>query len=273
MLKKLLKYDLGTVMKYWWIAAVTVIGLSVLSGFSISVLAVDALYLNVMIYIIAIMVIFATVLSYSAFMILTIVFIFVRFYKNFFSDEGYLTFTLPVKRSQLLNSKLITAVITTSATTIVTFAGLAALLCIGLSQVPEFWEELKLALGEAIDYLGAYSVIYIVEFILLMFLSTLFSVLCLFNCITFGAVIVKKAKVIAAIGVSYGVSMINSIIVQIVSVSVTADLAILAEKASQDSITLLIALGLFAVILVVGLICTMLYTLQYWMLDKKLNLS
>ena len=35
------------------------------------------------------------------------VFSIVRFYKNLFTDEGYLTFTLPVKISQILNSKII----------------------------------------------------------------------------------------------------------------------------------------------------------------------
>ena len=273
MLKKLLKYDLSTVMKYWWIAAVTTIGMSVLSGFSLSVLTFETLYLNVMIYVIAIIILFATMLTYSALMILSIVFIFVRFYKNFFTDEGYLTFTLPVKRSQLLNSKIITAMITTSATTIVIFSGIATIIGIGLVRVPEFWDEFNWLIGQITGYLEGYTVVYIIELVLLMVLTTLSSVLFLFNCITFGAVIAKKAKVIAAIGVYYGASMIGSTILQIVAMSVTADLVILTEKVPEDSVFLLIGLGLLAVIFVVGLICTLLYTLQCWMLDKKLNLS
>ena len=37
--------------------------------------------------------------------------VFWRFYKNFFTDEGYLTFTLPVKRSTLLISKMLNSAI------------------------------------------------------------------------------------------------------------------------------------------------------------------
>ena len=39
MLKKLLKYDLKSVFKYWWIAAVTSIGLSALGGLCISIVS------------------------------------------------------------------------------------------------------------------------------------------------------------------------------------------------------------------------------------------
>lgn len=38
MLKKLLKYDLKAVFKYWWIAAISTLGLSVLGGFAVTVL-------------------------------------------------------------------------------------------------------------------------------------------------------------------------------------------------------------------------------------------
>lgn len=273
MLKKLLKYDLSTVMKYWWIAVVTTIGMSVLGGFSLSVLTVETVYVNPFVYIIAFVMLIVTIFTYSAFSILSVVFIFVRFYKNFFTDEGYLTFTLPVKRSQLLNSKVITAVITTSATTVVTISGLVAILGIGLARVNEFWEMLNDVVNEVIDYFGAYTIVYIAELILIMFLITLSSTLFLFNCITFGSVIAKKAKVMAAIGIYYGANMIQSFIIQTFTLSVTTDLIIALESVPEESIKLLIALVMLAIILIVGLVCALLYTLQYWMLDKKLNLS
>ena len=42
--------------------------------------------------------------------ILTFVVLIERFYKNMVTNEGYLTFTLPAKTSQILNSKLIAAI-------------------------------------------------------------------------------------------------------------------------------------------------------------------
>ncbi len=273
MLKKLLKYDLSTVMKYWWIAAVTTIGMSVLGGFSLSVLTVETVYVNPFVYIIAVVMLIVTVFTYSAFSILSMVFIFVRFYKNFFTDEGYLTFTLPVKRSQLLNSKIITAVITTSATAAVMISGLVAVFGIGLARVNEFWEGLNMMIHGVLDFCGGYTFVYIAEFILMIFLMSVYSILLLFNCITFGSVVAKKAKAIAAIGIYYGANMVQSFIIQTFTLSVTTDLIIAIESVPEESIKLLIALVMLAIILIIGLVCALLYTLQYWMLDKKLNLS
>ena len=42
-----------------------------------------------------------------------------RFYKSRFTDEGYLAFTLPVKRSHLLGSKVCSAVITLAVTAVI----------------------------------------------------------------------------------------------------------------------------------------------------------
>lgn len=46
-------------------------------------------------------------LSIIAFSFITLVYIYVRFYKNLFTAEGYLMHTLPVTRTQLFHSKLI----------------------------------------------------------------------------------------------------------------------------------------------------------------------
>ena len=42
---------------------------------------------------------------------IVLIFILMRYYKNFFSDEGYLTFTLPVTPHELLWSKIISAMV------------------------------------------------------------------------------------------------------------------------------------------------------------------
>lgn len=43
--------------------------------------------------------------------IITLIFILMRYYKNFFTDEGYLTFTLPVTPHELLWTKLISGMV------------------------------------------------------------------------------------------------------------------------------------------------------------------
>ena len=52
---------------------------------------------------------FMTLFAFTTFgvLLLTLVLMVYRFYKNLMTDEGYLMFTLPVSRSQLIWSKLI----------------------------------------------------------------------------------------------------------------------------------------------------------------------
>ena len=102
MLKKLLKYDLKAVFKYWWIAAISTLGLSVLGGFAVTVLR-DTVSTEpekkvpIILEILSSIALPLVYLGFIALGILTVIMIFARYYKNFFSDEGYLTFTLPVK--------------------------------------------------------------------------------------------------------------------------------------------------------------------------------
>lgn len=56
--------------------------------------------------------VFATLFGVTTFgMLLTLVLMVYRFYKNLMTDEGYLMFTLPVSRSQLIWSKLLVALV------------------------------------------------------------------------------------------------------------------------------------------------------------------
>jgi hypothetical protein len=62
-------------------------------------------------------------LMVSAF-VLTLILTIQRFYKNFMTDEGYLTFTLPVSTGRLIWSKLIVAAIWTLVCTVAVFLAL-----------------------------------------------------------------------------------------------------------------------------------------------------
>lgn len=57
--------------------------------------------------------VFATLFGVTTFgmLLLTLVLMVYRFYKNLMTDEGYLMFTLPVSRSQLIWSKLLVALV------------------------------------------------------------------------------------------------------------------------------------------------------------------
>lgn len=134
MLKKLLNYDLRFVFKYWWIAAVTTLALSVVGSGCINIFRSDR-ELPGVIYATAVLAMVIIVFSFAIFSTLAVIMIFARFYKNFFTDEGYLTFTLPVKRSQLLNSKLILSTSTMIITGVMVAVDVIVMLVFGFADV------------------------------------------------------------------------------------------------------------------------------------------
>ena len=73
--------------------------------------------------------VFATLFGVTTFgmLLLTLVLMVYRFYKNLMTDEGYLMFTLPVSRSQLIWSKLLVALVWSVLSTVL---AALAFLCI-----------------------------------------------------------------------------------------------------------------------------------------------
>lgn len=278
MLKKLLRYDLKSVFKYWWIAAVASLGLSVAGGFCISVMTAEKDVPALITVLMALTLIFS-IIGIVAFSIISYILIYVRFYKNFFTDEGYLTFTLPVKRSQLLNSKLIASVLTMLCTSTIIFADIIIMFAIGAGE--SFYNDLIYPLSqEFAELLGLLSVsdgIYLCSWIIMLLiflvLSNIFSTLFMFACITFASVITKKAKVITAIGIYYVANGFISGFVQILymfGIGAVVDWVSAIQENMQLPVVTIIILG---IVLFVALMCWLLYTLEYFMLDRKLNLS
>lgn len=275
MLKKLLKYDFKSVFKYWWIAALSSFVLSFVGGGCITVLDSDR-ELPQIVYPFTIIALVLVIISFVVFSVLSVILVFARFYKNFFTDEGYLTFTLPVKRTQLLSSKLIMSVTTIFTTSVVCIINVFVMLCIGFADevfTKAFWRGIGSVLNAIIDEIGVYFVVYILEVLILIVLSITFSSLFLFCCITIASIITKKAKVITAIGIYYVANGVFSFVVQMFCLFGITSLAGWLSNLPAGSERGVAALILLGIICFVGVFCALLYTLQYWMIDRKLNLS
>ena len=102
MLRKLLKYDFKYIFKIWLALSVLSVPMSAFGGFclpmSIQGSEFDGFF------------IFGTIISFFVIFgaaLIPFVMSLYRFYLNLYTDEGYLTFTLPVKKSDLLLSKFI----------------------------------------------------------------------------------------------------------------------------------------------------------------------
>lgn len=273
MLKKLLKYDFRAVLKFWWIAVAMNLLLSVTGGF-ISLLESYDNWLSDLVSTISGLPLFLVNCSYVALLIVTLVLLFIRFYQNLFSDEGYLTFTLPVTRSQLLNSKFITGISILGATVLICFANLL------LMDMIACWPDVRTGtyFHDTVKYFvtgsrnqGIYFWLMLAEALVLLVALVVLVVLFLYFCITFGSMIVKKGKLIISIILFYGVSSafvsINLFLVFFGALSL--NFVSMDATVNLDPTLSLFLLGL---IFYAGAIAGLLYSLQYWMLDKKLNL-
>ncbi len=283
MLRKLLKYDLRSVFKFWWILALTSVGLSAICGLCFNIFINITTTLpepdNIVLLLLGMIVFYAGcfILAFglAGFMIATMIFIFVRFYRNLYSDEGYFTFTIPASRSQLLLSKLIMAMLVMLAADAVLFLDAIVTVIVAATAAPDFWQILATWFRSAFEMIIANPILilYAIEVFLLFVVCQLFFVLLIFVCITTGATIVKKAKLWVGIGLFYAASLIVEFVTLypgmfgIMSISIwLIEMPPVAGKA-------VLALILLCLTVFVAAAAWILYTLQLWMMDKKLNLT
>lgn len=226
------------------------------------------------------LVVFGSILILIAFAIITSIIVFVRFYKHFFSDEGYLTHTLPVKTSTLMFSKtwstLLWAIITTAATILFIFI----YILIGTAPYGSLFNmEALREIGEAFRWLvpqmtTSYWVI-AVEIVILCLVSIIFATFMIFTAITIGAVVAKKHKILAAIGFYYLINTVVSIatvlIYSIVFLSAGSNIitanAILENPDWLAHFTLIFSIVFYLALSAGG------FALCNYFLKKKLNLA
>lgn len=274
MFTKLLKHDSRAILKYWWIAALSSVVIAVLCGFCIQIVNVEFTRYE-SIQVLAVLGIVFSVIGLVIFPVLTEILILVRFYKHFFTDEGYLTFTLPVKKISLLDSKLITAMIFIFVTTLILFADIFILFAIGIPEevfAPGVWDYVGEFVNEYFGYYG-YGAAYIILGILIVLAGSAMQMMFIFVCITVAAAITKRHKVLTAIGIYYGATMAVSMIVQLLSLG---GVYVIGDLIASLSLGLGILCELFVMIGILGILVAAgggLYMFELYLLDRKLNLE
>ncbi len=279
MLKKVLRYDLKSIYKYWWIGAIACFALSLLGSFGISFLN-SGKEIPVPIEIFSYISIALTVIGYAAFMLLAQILVFVRYYKNFYSDEGYLTFTLPVKRVTQLNSKLVMGTTTYLTTFIFCLLCGAMMLIIGFRNdiftketyeaIIEGWKEFKelFEVNDIVPLLTAFLT-GLITLVLTVMASNQF----MYICISVGAAISKKAKVASAIAIYYVAGSMASFLLSMFSIFVSSAMVNWMLDIPENEFEIVFTLIPVTLMFFVSIINVALYAIQYRLLDKKLNLS
>ena len=276
MLKKLLKYDFNAIFKYWWIGALTTLVLSGVGAGCGSILEAEmALPGSVIVFATIGMVL--VVLSIFAFIIFSELLVYVRFYKHLFTDEGYLTFTLPVKRYQILSSKLISGFVCGLATVIVTVID-AAIIILTTFRKEIFYDGWYKDFVEGVkelvaDFGGVNLVIQIIEIVIFAILGLALSILFTYLCITFAGAISKKSKLGSAILIYYGATSVSSVFMYMFYFFGVDAVYGWMYDLSRNTELILYPMFLLLAILFTAMLCVGAYTLNYRLLDRKLNLN
>ncbi len=142
--------------------------------------------------------------------------IFQRFYKNLMCSEGYLTFTLPVSTSEILWSKLITAMLWTIISSVVIFICVNIFVLFGTAESgfinTEAYREIGKALHEVNALLGARIIWPILELVLFSIVATAYSILQIYLALIIGGIVSQKHKILAAIGFYFVINIAVSIL-------------------------------------------------------------
>ena len=195
-----------------------------------------------------------------------------RFYKSRFTDEGYLTFTLPVNTHQnllasLVNTAigmvLITLVICLSGCLwmVIAFAGVEGFYQTVREHFPELWEKFWSLVQ---THAGEIPWGVMARGMLSALTGAINSLVMLMLAVTVGSLIAKKHKILAAVAVFYGIHVLISIATAfLMSATVALSGGALAAMSGYFGRTALLmtALSLGG------------YFLMYWLVDRKLNLN
>lgn len=276
MMKKLLKHDLRAVFKYWWIGSVVSLALSLLGGCVLSSMTGGPPDRPVFMVLSGLFLMFL-IIGLAIFPLAAMILVYIRYYTNFFTDEGYLTFTLPVKRSQLFLSKVLTALITELVTFAVLAIDFGILASIGLSKVIKEGAAVveTFSLGFPLEDMPGigFILLYAAEILLIILIGLLGNILFIYFCITFGSLVVRKGKIAVAFGMYY---VANSVLTSIIQIFLSFGMIGVSDWLMQlEGAMLYTFIGVIGLIVMIlfAIFAAIFYWLNYWMLDRKLNLS
>lgn len=270
MLKKLLRHDMRTVGR-----AVAPLLLVVALSSAVVLMLTPLLNLNIpgaaSTFISVTMTLFIIVNAICAILcpFLTLVLCAVSFYRSVFTDQGYLTLTLPVKRSSLLASKFIVTVIWCAISSVLSALALTAF---GVEIGAVFFDDVAW-LGTII--IGVFSIfarnrVYLlISLAVYMVSSTLFSIAAMFLAVAAGSTLVQKHRGIAIIGFYYIMSWLSSLVGNIVTfitmlyVKPTVDAFTTFQSVYSASVSAILNIGL-------GIAA---YVLCFYFINNKLDLQ
>ncbi len=278
MLKTCLKHDLRDIRKIVGLMSLITIGAGFGGGICMYLSNLWMAGDNTLLTVLGVLAVFAfmgCMMALIASMSIGMIWLYVLFYQKFFTDQGYLTFTLPVKRKVLYLSRVIANTIGEIALVLSAIVGFVFMLM--FMPYGEIMEDSVSAMPPvSTPDLGAWPLLWIIPIIIALVAWVTFSNGVVSMCIVLGGTRVRKHKGIATIGIYYaimsGVSFAGTLIaIPLIIAAITA-VSVLVTAGGA-----VMGFGIGLIILIAALIFACLAAIFHYtavgMLERRLNLT
>ena len=196
----------------------------------------------------------------------------VQFYRSTVSDEAYLTFTLPVTPAQILWAKLANTLVWSLFTGLALLVAGSAILGTGVTAAG-IGRDFVNTFGELFAFLDSMvgqSGLTVVLLCVLGAASAVSSYLMLFMAITFGGIVVRKHKALAAVAMIFVINFVMSGITSVMQVVLLGDFTV--KSLMYDG---LVSVNMFLIscIILYAALAVVYFLVTNYMMGRNLNLD
>ena len=283
MFRKLLKYEWRANARLFWILSAAALGVALLGGAVLRTAnyVVETATSNVVTALVVpgmYLLFFFCCLALVGYVAAVEIINLVRFYKSKFTDEGYLTFTLPVKANEIYLSTFVNILLWLLISGVIMVGCFLVMFTVGIGNTVKEWLEmpdfqyildmLRTGIQSLRDEMAAMP-----GYGLNVALSTVITVLTPFyvitlmmGCLTLGSVLAQKHKILASIGIYYGASMVTSTVTSVFSGIISLGTTSLDRIYVSSNVTCALQIVLMIGVIIGG------YFLSSHLMKNKLNL-
>ena len=268
MVKKLIKYDFASFMRLILPVQLILIGIAALSRFIQIFEDTKSSVYNIIFTSSIVLYVIAIVVA----LVLTAIVAIVRFYQGMYTNEGYLSHTLPVTSTQHILSKLIVSMLFELGSILAVFISFCVI-TLGELNI-EIFKSAFFLLGKFYEAFGGHLIAYIAEFVLFILTSLVTVLLCWYFCISVGQLVSKK-KVLLAFGVYFGLYVLSQIFNTFVIIFVTLNSELMEQitEWAMDNVIAFYHIALCTSLLITAIVGAVYFFITRYIMSKKLNLS
>lgn len=213
----------------------------------------------------------------------TMLIIAIRFYKTCYTDQGYLTHTLPVSTRQILNAKIIASILIYLLMILAIVATVYIVIEVAIHHIfsfmPEDYDELRRVLSLEIstllnefeDELGISLGAYSAYMIIYMLISIIANIVTVLGCVSLGQLYAKH-RVIGAIVAYFVVQFIMQIIGYICSIPMYTKMIVSTYDNDLTPFGIM-SPTMNLTLLMTVIVAIVMYFINLHMMTKKLNLE